>query len=76
LNELPSEQALSMIAQPNTALDDDTSISPAVTFEQHLDTSTTPDSPQPMAALLLEITSQCLAHRNFRNLMTGSLHNI
>jgi hypothetical protein len=76
LNELPSEQAFSMIAQPNTDLDDDTSISPAVTFEQHLDTSTTPDSPQSMAALLLEITSRCLAHRNFRNLMTGSLHNV
>jgi hypothetical protein len=65
-----------MIAQPNTTLDDDTSASPAITFEQHLDTSTTPDSTQPTATLLLEITFQRLAHRNFRNLMTGSLHNV
>ena len=76
LNELPSEQAFSMIAQPITNLDDDTSASPAITFEQHLDTSITPDSTQPMATLPLEITSRRLAHRNFRNLMTGSLHNV
>ncbi len=76
LNELPSQQAFSMISQPKTTLDDDTSASPAISFEQHLDTSTTPDSTQPMATLQLEITSQRLAHRNFRSLITGSLHNV
>jgi hypothetical protein len=43
-----------MIAQPNTTLDDDTSVSLAITFEQYLDTSTTPDSTQPIATLPLE----------------------
>ena len=65
-----------MIAQPNTTPDDYTSASPAISFEQHLDTSTTPESTQPMATLPLEITSRCLAHRNLRNLMNGSLHNV
>ena len=54
MHELPSEEVLSMIAQPNTTLDDDTSVSLAITFEQYLDTSTTPDSTQPIATLPLE----------------------
>ncbi|KAI2505310.1 hypothetical protein MHU86_9110 [Fragilaria crotonensis] len=75
LQELPSEQAFSMTSQPNTT-SDDTSNSPAITFEQHLDTSTNPNPDQPTATLPLEITSRRLAHRNFRNLMTGSLHHV
>ncbi|KAI2511948.1 hypothetical protein MHU86_2464 [Fragilaria crotonensis] len=59
LQELPSEQAFSMTSQPNTT-SDDTSNSPAITFEQHLDTSTNSNPDQPTATLPLEITSVAL----------------
>ncbi|KAI2498242.1 hypothetical protein MHU86_16269 [Fragilaria crotonensis] len=47
LQELPSEQAFSMTSQPNTT-SDDTSNSPAITFEQHLDTSTNQTQTNPL----------------------------
>jgi hypothetical protein len=44
-------------------------------FEQHVDTTQQPDTSRPTTSLPLETISHCLAHRNFQNLMTGSLHN-
>ena len=75
LHELPSEQAFSTIAN-TTSEPGNTTISPDIEFEQHVDTSDDTDTaPQPTTTLPLEIVSRRLAHRNFRNLMTGSLHN-
>ena len=75
LHELPSEQAFSTIANANSE-PGNTTISPDTEFEQHIDTSDDTDTTsRPITTLPLEIMSRRLAHRNFRNLMTGSLHN-
>ncbi|KAI2491545.1 hypothetical protein MHU86_23022 [Fragilaria crotonensis] len=73
LHELPTQNAFSTMAQP--AVDttpDETSFSPA--FDQHVD-PTQADTSRPTTSLPLETISRRLAHRNFRNLMTGSLHH-
>jgi hypothetical protein len=73
LRELPAQQAFSTMSQPENATPSETSFSPA--FEQHVDTTQQPDTSRTTTSLPLETMSRCLAHRNFRNLMTGSLHN-
>jgi hypothetical protein len=73
LHELPAQQAFSTMSQPENATPSETTFSPA--FEQHVDTTQQPDNSRPTASLPLETISRRLAHRNFRNLMTGSLHN-
>ena len=72
LHEIPSEQAFSTTAQTNND-PGETSITPIVetTDDEFQETNT----PQATTTLPLELMSRRLAHRNFRNLMTGSLHN-
>ncbi|KAI2499518.1 hypothetical protein MHU86_14984 [Fragilaria crotonensis] len=60
------------MAQPVDTTPDETSFSPA--FDQHVD-PTQADTSRPTTSLPLETISRRLAHRNFRNLMTGSLHH-
>ena len=75
LHELPSEQAFSTTANTNSE-PDNTTILLDIDFEQHVDSSDDTDTtPRVTTTLPLEIMSRRLAHRNFRNLMTGSLHN-
>ena len=71
LHELPRQQAFSTKANPENATPNESPFSP--TFEQHVDTSQ-PDNSRPTTSFPLETISCCLAHRNFRYLMTGSLH--
>jgi hypothetical protein len=61
------------MAQPVDTTPDETSFSSA--FEQHVDPPTQADTSRPTTSLPLETVSRRLAHRNFRNLMTGSLHH-
>ena len=62
------------MSQPENATPpSETTFSPA--FEQHVDTSQQHDTSRTTTSLPLETMSRRLAHRNFRNLMTGSLHN-
>ncbi|KAI2498781.1 hypothetical protein MHU86_15737 [Fragilaria crotonensis] len=72
LHELPTQNAFSTMAQPVDTTPDETSFSPA--FDQHVD-PTQADTSRPTTSLPLETISRRLAHRNFRNLMTGSLHH-
>ena len=75
LHELPSEQAFSTIA--NTTNEPQvTTFSPDVEFKQHIETSENDidTTSRTTTTLPLEIMSRRLAHRNFRILMTGSLH--
>ena len=72
LHELPRQQAFSTKANPENATPGESPFSP--TFEQHVDTSQ-PDNSRPTTSLPLETVSCCLAHQNFHNLMTGSLHH-
>ena len=73
LHELPAQHAFSTMSQPENATTSESTFSPA--FEQHVDTTQQPDNSRPTTSLPLETISCRLAHRNFRNLMTGSLHN-
>jgi hypothetical protein len=62
------------MSQPENATPpSETTFSPA--FEQHVDTTQQHDTSRTTTSLPLETMSRRLAHRNFRNLMTGSLHN-
>ena len=72
LHELPTQQAFSTMSQPENGTPTETTFSPA--FEQHVDTSQ-PENSRPTSSLPLETVSRRLAHRNFRNLMSGSLHH-
>ncbi len=73
LHELPTQQAFSTMSQPENATPYETTFSPA--FEQHVDTTQQPNNSRPTTSIVpLETISRCLAHQNFWNLMTGSLH--
>jgi hypothetical protein len=73
LHELPAQQAFSTMSQPENATPSETTFSPA--FEDHVDTKQQPKTSRTTTSLPLETISRRLAHRNFQNLMTGSLHN-
>ena len=69
--ELPQQQAFAAISHPPIDLEDDN-----LETEIFDTTANTvdPDQRQPIKTLPLELVSRRLAHRNFRNLMVGSLH--
>jgi hypothetical protein len=73
LHELPAQQAFSTMSHPENATLSETTFSPA--FKQHVDTTQQPDTSRTTTSLPLETMSHRLAHRNFQNLMNGSLHN-
>jgi hypothetical protein len=73
LHELPAQQAFSTTSQPENTSPSETTFSP--TFEQHVDTTHQPDTSRPTTSLPFETISLHLAHLNFQNLMTGSLHH-
>jgi hypothetical protein len=71
LHELPTQQAISTMSQPENATPSDTIFHPA--FEQNDDTTQKPDTSRPTTSLPLDhILSLCTVE--FQNLMTGSLH--
>jgi hypothetical protein len=71
--ELPSRhQAFSTSSSPTLNIEPD-----SLPVEKHYDdtvTSLNPDQRRSVTTLSLELVSRRLAHRNFRNLMVGSLH--
>ena len=71
--ELPSRhQAFSTSSSPTLNIEPD-----SLPEEEHYDdtvTSLNPDQRRSVTTLSLELVSRRLAHRNFRNLMVGSLH--
>jgi hypothetical protein len=73
LHELPAQQASSTMSQPEIATHSETTFSPA--FEQHVKTTQQPENSRPTTSQPLETISRHLAHQNFQNLMTGSLHH-
>jgi hypothetical protein len=74
LHELPTQQAFSTMSQLPNDQPDNTTFSEETPIEEHVNPSTVENS-HPTSSLPLETISRRLAHRNFRNLMTGSLHH-
>ena len=73
--ELPVHQAFAAIASTPTNVNNDDFETESFISDEDESVTTNPDHTQhPLKSLPLELISRRLAHRNFRNLMLGSLH--
>jgi hypothetical protein len=75
-HELPTHQAFVAIANPTPQLDEREDPDPEESLVPNATTTTSEDTDGfgALKPLPLELVSRRLAHRNFRNLMLGSLH--